>query len=247
MSSTRRFRVEPGSLANEFAEFARDEAHHLRVMRLQTGTTVELFDGEGNAALGVLEDGDSGQVRVRVLDAVDASAESPVAVTLVQAVPVKLQRLDTTVRLCTELGVREIVPVVGARTQLPAGGMLVLGRRADRWRRIAESAAKQCGRTVVPRIAPVAPLAEIEWAKLPTSRFLLQPTAVRSLAAALRSSQETRCAIFVGPEGGWDAAERACVREEGGGAVALGPRVLRADSAGPTALALVQAAWGDLG
>ena len=57
----------------------------------------------------------------------------------------------------------------------------------------------------------------------------------------------TRCAIFVGPEGGWDAAERAWVREQGGAAVTLGPRVLRAESAGPTALALVQAAWGDLG
>ena len=185
--STRRFRVEPGSLAGDFAEFARDEAHHLRVMRLQAGTTVELFDGEGNAALGVLEDDDSDQLRVRVVETVATLAESPVAVTLVQAVPVKLQRLDTTVRLCTELGVREIIPVVAAHAQLPAGGGSVLSRRAERWRRIAESAAKQCGRTVVPRIAPAASLAEIEWAQLPTSRFLLQPTAVRSLAAALRS------------------------------------------------------------
>ncbi len=244
--STRRFRVEPGSLAGEFAELAREEDHHLRVMRLQAGTTVELFDGEGNGALGVLEEVAPDHVRVRVVGAVVDAAESPVAVTLVQAVPVKIQRLDTTVRLCTELGVREIIPVVGARSQVPAGGSAVLGRRAERWRRIAESAAKQCGRTVVPRIAPVVPLPEIRWTQLPTSRFLLQPTAVRSLAAALRSSQETRCAIFVGPEGGWDAAERSLLHEEGGAAVALGPRVLRADSAGPAALALVQAVWGDL-
>jgi len=246
-ASSPRFRVAPGSLGAEFVDLADDESHHLRVMRLQPGAKVELFDGAGVAAAGVVETTGPDAARVRVVDVEVAKAESPVAITLVQAVPVKMQRLDATVRLCTELGVAEILPVVSAHTQLPAGGLEMLDRRVERWRRIAESAAKQSGRAVVPRIAAVAAFAELNWAELSPVRFLLEPGAATSLAAQLGASDREACALLVGPEGGWDDGERAMARQEGASEVTLGPRVLRADSAGPTALALVQTAWGDLG
>lgn len=241
-----RFRVAPGSLAGEFVDLTVDEAHHLRVMRLQPGAPVELFDGAGVAAAGVVENTSVDSARVRVVGVEVAKGESPVAITLVQAVPVKFQRLDATVRLCTELGVAEILLVVSARTQLPAGGLEVIERRVERWRRIAESAAKQSGRAALPRIASVVAFAGMNWASLSPVRFLLEPTAATSLAAELGASEGDSCALLVGPEGGWNDDERATARQEGASEVTMGPRVLRADSAGPTALALVQAAWGDL-
>jgi len=216
-------------------------------MRLQPGAAVELFDGAGVAAAGVVESTGPDSVRVRVSDVGVAEAESPVAVTLIQAVPVKFQRLDTTVRVCTELGVVEILPVASAHTQLPAGGPEVLERRVERWRRIAESAAKQSGRALVPQIHAVVAFADLHWASLPRERFLLEPTAATSLAMQLHASKGESCALLVGPEGGWDDGERARARQEGASEVTMGPRVLRADSAGASALTLVQAAWGDLG
>jgi len=242
-----RFRVAPGSLGAEFGYLAADEAHHLRVMRLQPGAPVELFDGAGIAAAGIVERTDPDSARVRVVGLEPGKGESPVAITLVQAVPVKFQRLDVTVRLCTELGVAEILPVVSAHTQLPAGGLGVIERRVERWCRIAESAAKLSGRTAVPRIGEAIALADLNWANLSPARFLLEPTATVSLAAELGASSGESCALLVGPEGGWDDDERALALQQGAAAVTLGPRVLRADSAGPAALAVVQASWGYLG
>jgi 16S rRNA (uracil1498-N3)-methyltransferase len=242
-----RFRVAPGSLDGEFVDLADDEAHHLYVMRLQPGAAVGLFDGVGAAAAGVVEQTGPDAARVRVLGLEPAQGESPVAITLVQAVPVKFQRLDDTVRLCTELGVAEILPVVSAHTQLPSGGLAVIERRVVRWRRIAESAAKQSGRAVIPRIGVPGAFADLNWANLSPARFLLEPTAATSLVAELGASKGESCALLVGPEGGWAADERALALQQGASEVTMGPRVLRADSAGPAALALVQAAWGDLG
>ena len=241
-----RFRVAPGSLDGAFVDLVADEAHHLRVMRLQPGARVELFDGAGVAADGIVENAGPDATRVRVIDVQQAQTESPVAITLVQAVPVKFQRLDATVRLCTELGVAEILPVVSAHTQLPAGGLEVLERRVERWRRIAESATKQSGRATVPKICAVVAFGDMNWSNLSRTRFLLEPTARTSLAAELGASRRESCALLVGPEGGWDDDERELACEQGVSEITMGPRVLRADSAGPVALALVQAAWGDL-
>lgn len=242
-----RFRVAPGSLDGAFVDLVADEAHHLHVMRLQPGATVELFDGAGVAAAGIVENAGPDATRVRVIDVQQAQTESPIAITLVQAVPVKFQRLDATVRLCTELGIAEILPVVSAHTQLPAAGLEVLERRVERWRRIAESATKQSGRATVPKISAVVAFVDMNWANLSRPRFLLEPTARTSLVAELGASRGESCALLVGPEGGWDDDERELAFEQGASEVTMGPRVLRADSAGPAALALVQAAWGDLG
>lgn len=247
MFSGPRFRVAAGSLDGKFVELAADEAHHLRVMRLQPGAPVKLFDGEGVAASGIVETTGADSARVRVLGVEVAMGESPIAITLVQAVPVKFQRLDATVRLCTELGVADIRPVVSAHTQVPAGGLVVLERRVERWCRIAEAAAKQSGRAAVPRIGAVVAFADMAWEKTPPVRFLLEPSAATSLATELAASTSDSCTLLVGPEGGWDGGERARARHEGAREVTMGSRVLRADSAGPAAVALVQAAWGDLG
>jgi len=242
----RRFRVAPGVLDAERVELTGDEARHVRVMRLDVGDAVGLFDGVGGAARGVLEAVSADRVSVRVVAREATAAEAPVSVTLVQAVPVKFQRLDTTARLCTELGVARIVPVVSAHTQVPPGGVRIIGKRAERWRRIVEAAAKQSGRAVVPPIDEPVAFADLPWDQLPTARFLLTLTATVSLREALAQAPASDCAVLVGPEGGWTAAEEAAAADYGCVAVALGPRVLRADSAAPVALSLVQSAWGDL-
>ncbi len=245
----RRFRVSAGALAAAPAgttiALSEEEARHLRVMRLKSGDAVELFDGAGQVATGVVVDPTVDRVGIRVDAARAATVESPVAVTLIQAVPVKPQRLDTTVRLCTELGVARIVPVVSEHSQGP-GGHEALQRRVGRWGRIAEAAAKQSGRSVVPSVADVMPLGQLDWDELPSARWVLEPRAGRSLVEAVAGEPHERCVLFVGPEGGWSSDEVEMLIGQNADLVGLGPRVLRADSAGPVALALIQAAWGDL-
>jgi 16S rRNA (uracil1498-N3)-methyltransferase len=244
----RRFRVEPGSLdgAPVRVPLGAEESHHVRVARLRGGSRVVVFDGLGNEAEGVLEIGSEESVWVVDLEPTASQAESHLDVVVLQALPVKLQRLDATVRLCTELGMQALEPLVTERSQLPSGGEAVLARRVTRWQRIAESAAKQSGRAVVPEVRAAVRFAEMSWERLPGTVWMLDPTADRSLVAAVREHSEGAAAILVGPEGGWSDAELAAAAEAGAQRVHMGPRVLRADSAAAAALAVIQALRGDL-
>ena len=110
----RRFRVEPGSLdgAPVRVPLGAEESHHVRVARLRGGSRVVVFDGLGNEAEGVLEIGSEESVWVVDLEPTASQAESHLDVVVLQALPVKLQRLDATVRLCTELGMQALEPLV---------------------------------------------------------------------------------------------------------------------------------------
>ncbi len=248
----RRFRVEPGSLDGSPARvlLGSDESHHVRVARLRGGTSVVVFDGRGNEAAGLLEMGSDDSVWVADLRPAASLTESSLEVVVLQALPVKLQRLDATVRLCTELGMRAFQPLLTEHGQLPAGGEAVLARRIERWQRIVESAAKQSGRAFVPEVTAAVRFAEVDWTALPATVWMLDPAAERSLVTALREHAEehaeARAAILVGPEGGWSPAELAAAVENGAHTVHMGPRVLRADSAAAAALAVIQALRGDL-
>lgn len=216
----------------------------MQVMRLAPGDRVFLFDGEGVEVEGRLRALGSDGAEVEVVGAISADTESPLSVVLVQAVPVKVPRMDTIVRQCTELGVERIVPVISARGQTPGGGDRALQRRSERWRRIAATAAQQCARPRIPQIDEPTRWAQLEWAGLPAPRLLLHPQGVSMREAA--GGDVAGLSLLVGPEGGWSDEEVAAAREAGAQPVACGPRVLRADTAGAVAVALAQYLWGDL-
>ena len=221
-------------------------ARHLRALRVGPGDLVELFDGAGHGAWGRVETV-APCPTVRVLaSAGAAAAESPLKVVLVQALPAKLPRFDAVVRMATELGVAAVVPVVTARTRLPGGGAATLARRGERWRRLAAAATEQCGRALVPRVDDPVQWRDVPWGELPSPRLLLEPAAAEPLAVAA-AEVAAAATLFVGPEGGFSPAERARLEREGARGVSLGPRILRADTAGAVAVALLQFARGDLG
>ena len=123
-----------------------------------------------------------------------------------------------------------------------------MAERRQRWVRLAQAAAKQSRRSVVPNIDRPLPFADIDWSSIPAFRLLCDPSGVHgTLAETLRGRAPTSLALLIGPEGGWDAEERALADTENAATVAFGPRVLRADTAGAAALAVLQHAWGDLG
>jgi 16S rRNA (uracil1498-N3)-methyltransferase len=121
--------------------------------------------------------------------------------------------------------------------------------RHARWERIAREAVKQCGRVVVPPVAPPRAFQEV-LREIPThdAAWVFWEGGGRALAAtAKEAGAPARLLLLIGPEGGFTSEEVAQAQEAGARLVSLGPRILRAESAGLTALAICQFLFGDLG
>jgi 16S rRNA (uracil1498-N3)-methyltransferase len=216
------------------------EAHkHLaKVLRLQEGDDVLVFDGRGHEIEARVASVGARQIDL-ALGARRALAAPPVAITLLQAVP-RGERMDLLVQKTTELGVAAIVPVIAQRSvaRPPAG-------RARRWQTIASEAARQSGRADVPVVAEVLELDAALSAAKGMRLLLWEEERGTSLRAALEKVA-SEVALLVGPEGGWTAEEVEAARRAGFVPVGLGPRVLRVETAAIVAVALVQAAAGGL-
>lgn len=219
-------------------------AHVRKVLRLEVGDDVTLFNGDGSDYPAKVAAFGRGIVEAAVAGRAAARGESPLSVTLVQGIA-RAERMDFVVQKATELGVAAVVPVATARSvvRLDAGAR---ERKREHWQGIAVAACEQCGRARLPAIAGPRPLADALAAK-PASgaRLLLAPDAQVSLAAAARG--ENAVEILVGPEGGLDEAERRAALDAGFRACRLGPRVLRSETAAIAALAVLQSVAGDLG
>ncbi|MCB9779986.1 MAG: 16S rRNA (uracil(1498)-N(3))-methyltransferase [Alphaproteobacteria bacterium] len=202
-----------------------DEAasHHLlRVTGVAPGQAVELFDGSGGRATAVLESSD-GQGRARLRQTSPTVVDRRPERWLVLGLP-KHAAMDTVVRMATELGVTCIQPVLAARS-------VAKGHRADRWLRIAESAAAQCGRSDLPELAPICSLADaLDRVPARWDRRVLAPCgpAVAAISAP--------CAVLIGPEGGLTAAEVQQAVAAGFQPEGWGDTVLRVDTAVAVAL-----------
>jgi 16S rRNA (uracil1498-N3)-methyltransferase len=240
--------VRPEAVGADRVRFDADEAHHLRrVLRLRPGAVVQATDGTGRLytirLVELLPEGGWGAIEARA----EPERESPCAITLAQAI-LKGDRMSWLVQKATELGVARIVPMETARVvaRLAAGA----ATRHTRWGRIAREAVKQCGRVVVPAIDRPRSLVEVtrEVAAGHDVAWILWEGGGRTLAAAAaETASPARLLLLVGPEGGFTPEEVAVAEGAGARRVSLGPRILRAESAGLTAVALCQFLFGDLG
>lgn len=218
-------------------------AHHaLRVLRLRDGDPVVLFNGGGGEfAARVAIDGSRVVAVIQAADA--AERESPLSVTLVQAW-IATEKLDWVVEKSVELGVHSIVLTPAQRSVVRVAGDRV-AKRLARLRELIVAACGQCGRNRVPTIDAASTLADALRTGLGegATGLLLEPNAELRLFEAELSSR--RVALAVGPEGGFDSNELVLARELGYREHRLGPRVLRTETAGLAALAVLQAAAGD--
>ena len=234
----------PAPLAvGESRQLPQEVATHVaRVLRAREGQLLTLFDGRGGEYDATIVQIDRHGVRVQIELHRAIERESPLPVTLLQALA-RGERMDFIVQKATELGVAAVVAMGGDRSvvRLEAEG---LARRCEHWRAVAISACEQCGRNRVPTISVVADLASA-CARIDatTLRLLLAPEADQTLIAVAR--QATHIALAVGPEGGFSEEERSLAQQQGFQSCRLGPRVLRAETAPLAALATLQAVAGD--
>jgi 16S rRNA (uracil1498-N3)-methyltransferase len=227
-------------------------AHYLRdVLRLQQGARVELFDGSGRIVIVRIETTSADAVDVTIdEDRHTDRGESPCAITLVQAIP-KGKRWEWVIEKATEMGVSRLVPLETTRTVVHISDAKV-DRKLDRWERVVNAAARQSQRTVTPEILEPKSLDEAIAFLEDVPSFVAHTSGDRtSLEAGLQTKgllddRPEAAALWIGPEGGFSDEEVSQLREAGVTPFHLGPRVLRAETAGLVGLTLMQAYLGDL-
>jgi len=240
-----RFLADSIDLASSTARLSPDETRHLsQVLRLGTGDEIAVFDGAGREFLARVDEVDRSGASVTLLDAIEPAAEPAVRLTLAQAY-LKGDKMDDVVRDAVMLGFAAVQPIVTARAETSLAA-LMRSARHERWHRIAVSSAKQCGRAVVPAIAPpIAFDGPTSLAHLPSPQFLLVEPGASALTTAVAGVDPTAPAaatLIVGPEGGWTAEE---VQRCAGHAhpLGIGALTLRADAAAMVAAAALITHW----
>lgn len=217
--------------------------HAVRVLRLRAGDRLTLFNGDGHDYPAEITEADKRSARVHVLECTPAVAESPLSLTLAQALA-RGEKMDWIVQKATELGVARIVPLDTERSEVRLDARRAEKRLAH-WRAVATAACEQSGRAVLPRID--APQSLTAWVasltQAPGPRLALLPDA--GLRARELDLSDGAAVLAVGPEGGWGERDLATLREARFQSLNLGPRVLRTETAGLAALAALQALHGD--
>ncbi len=230
-----RERIEPGR-----GRLTPEARHYLAdVLRLGPGASVEVFDGAGGRYAGRLEEG----LETVALGPREEASGGAAEIALVFALA-KGEKVDLVVQKATELGVARIVPFAAARSVVRLEGAKG-EERARRWRKIAEEAARQCGRGDVPAVsAPLSRGRALAGLPAGTATFAFHP-AGDPLSHASGGGARGFAAV-VGPEGGLTEDELEACRRAGAIPASLGPRVLRAETAAIVAVAILQVRFGDL-
>ena len=234
------YHPEPLQGRDELALHEQAAQHVAKVLRLGVGAPLVLFDGHSGQYQANILAVERREVRVRLGEFEAVDIESPLPITLAQGVS-KGERMDFTIQKAVELGVSRIVPLDTERSVVN-----LKGERRDKkmahWQGVIISACEQCGRNRLPELLPWQALDS--WLAQPPAGIglLLDPRASEGLTRLPRPEAVT---ILIGPEGGLSDKERSTAYQLGYHGLRLGPRVLRTETASLSAIAVLQAHWGD--
>ncbi len=244
----RRFYIAPRMVQTPRPEISGSDAGHIcRVLRLTAGDVVELFDGTGNGYRARIVAAAPQRVVLSIEASFSLQSESPLNISLAQAV-LKDRKMDDLVRQLTELGIARWIPFYAARS-VPVPGKRGVEARRIRWEKIALEAVKQCRRGRIPQIAPVSTFGEVLAASIDHDlSVLFWEGASQGFDLAGEGVPKPKSILLVvGPEGGFDLREVEQATAHGFLATGLGPRILRAETAALAACTLVQYCCGDMG
>ncbi|MEY2776124.1 MAG: hypothetical protein RLY30_222 [Pseudomonadota bacterium] len=220
-------------------------SHHLvRVLRLDAGDRVQLFNGRGDEGEGRIVVADSHACQVHLEQLACIQRESPVRTLVLQSLCLA-DKMDWVVQKATELGSAEVWPIRAARSQLQLEGQRA-DKRVAHWQRTAEAAAAQCGRNQIPLVRPIMTLQQaleaFRTAPHRPSGWMLDPFATTPLGNAPLAAEVW---IAIGPEAGWTDDEEASARQAGFLGLRLGPRVLRTETVAAAILSAIAVRSGE--
>jgi 16S rRNA (uracil1498-N3)-methyltransferase len=229
-----RFFSPPETVKNDIVELGLEETHHItKVMRLKVGDEITVFDGSKEYA-GIIKDIKSKRTLIRISSSCTHNLKNILNVTLAIGLP-KYKKMDLIVQKATELGVKQIIPLITHRSIISFSKETGL-KKVKRWQQIAIAACKQSGRIDVPHIEqPVI----FEQALNKSSDYDISFTGwVGEKAESLKKyldkskiSRDSKIICFIGPEGGFSNSEIELVRKKGITTVSFGERVLRCETA----------------
>lgn len=236
--------VDPEHWSLPHFDLSTRDSHHVReVLRCSAGDLVLVCDGRGGEALcRIAGEGNDGCLAVEVQER-GSQPEDTVLVTLIQAIP-KDQKMEWIIQKATELGVRDILPVMTER-----GIVRLAGDRADqrveRWQRVAGEAARQCRTAWAPRVGGILPVTGLLDRGIGVDLLLIASleAGARPFKGFLRSIAGTRprsIGLMIGPEGDFSPAEYALAKAKGAIPVRYGSRVLRVETAAIYGLSALQ-------
>lgn len=237
-----RFYVDFALSPDSVVELPDNVVRHLNVLRVKNTEEIVLFNGNGKSYPALPEVLEKRRASVRILREEATDNESPLNITLVQAVSAA-ERMDFTLQKSVELGVVEIRPVISERCVVRLSGERA-EKRVARWQEIVVSACEQSGRNIVPRVLPLTTYAQA-LRQLPqeTTKLLMSLNRAQNLSDV--QPQSGKVVFMVGPEGGWTEKEEQQAFDAGFQSVTLGKRVLRTETASLAAIAAMQTLWGD--
>ncbi|WP_286904117.1 16S rRNA (uracil(1498)-N(3))-methyltransferase [Clostridium sp. UBA1652] len=232
---------------NEARILGEDVKHIYRVLRLEEGEKVVINNLQGEEFLGKIAEITKTEVKVVIDKKLEVNNESPLEVYLFQGLP-KAAKMDLIVQKGTELGFKEITPIITERVDVKLKGEF---KKLDRLERIALEASKQSKRTFIPKINSPISFKELE-EELKLMDLVVVPYenaenfGVKSLVKNIDKSIK-KLGIIIGPEGGFEEEEIEKLKDNGAYIVTLGPRILRTETAGFVCGSLLQYELGDLG
>lgn len=219
------------------------------VLRCREGEELVVFNGKGASLKTIIRRITKKDIVAAVVEVMEADAKTLPAVTLIQGL-LKGDKMDLVIQKTTELGIGKIAPVITERSQLRET------RKLDRWKKIAEEAARQCGRNDIPDISEPLSFKEfftektmpdtltlLFWEKggLPLKEAFYGQSPLQASDSALKPVN-----ILIGPEGGFTNEEVELAKAHGCIVTSLGERILRAETAALSAVTLVQFLMGAL-
>lgn len=220
-------------------------AHLARVLRMGVGDELAVFDGAGHEFEARIESIRRDRVSVRLHAPRAGASESTLRITLLQGIA-RGEKMDLILQKATELGVARIVPVLAARSNVRLSAKTAVDK-LEHWRRVVTSACEQCGRSRLPELRAPVHLEAAVGQDDANLRLLMDSNAdAPSLPGLLKERGQGAVSLLVGPEGGLDENELQQARSAGYRACRMGPRVLRTETAGLAAIAILQALAGDL-
>ena len=238
-----RFYVEPGQIYNQKISIRGLDVNHIKnVLRMKQGEEIVICNGQGKDCYCIISKVSESEIEAEIQSEQDTGTELKTKITLFQGLP-KKDKMELIIQKAVELGVYEIVPVMTKRVVVKLEDKKKEEKKLERWQAIAEGAAKQSGRGIIPKIRPVQTFQEALKNASDMGMGLIPYENAEGMQYTRKMmdnlSQYRSIGVFIGPEGGFEESEIELAKANGINPITLGRRILRTETAGLAILSMM--------
>jgi len=238
-----RFYVDKSQIGDDKVTIEGSDVNHIKnVLRLEKGDWIIACDGDGNDYISRISELSQQCIEAVIEKVQETDSELGCHMVLFQGLP-KKEKMEFIIQKAVELGVSEVVPVMTKRCVVKIGDEKKAKKKQERWQTIAEAAAKQSGRGIIPKVHEPVSLknafdiaSSLEYNMIP---YELQDGMEESRKIVAEACTKSSAGIFIGPEGGFEKEEVDEAVSRGIHPISLGKRILRTETAGMSLLSIM--------